>query len=434
MSVLHSTNYHGINHMAKTADSTAARILRAAEKGLELWCADSASLDDYLDFYLESPALRRSVSSLLFTYFRNKALIDHAIDSTAERGVKPRYRRLLSVVITQGWFQTGIQMESAVNIAVGYAAEKYGKSPAGFINALLRAVFQNGIETVRAKLSPAEKLNLSSAIYSRWSSRWSEDEITAIASQMRAQPLIAFRACGAFLPEELESVSAVPVKGLPWLERWHFYESARPGALFKTDWLEKGRIYIQDPATAFAPSLPEINGGERIADLCAAPGGKSLMLAERMGRRGELIAADKSERRQRLTADNFKRHGLDYKIVIASATEPPFEKNNFDIVLIDVPCSNTGVFRRRPDVLWRFSDQSLADIVKVQKAIFDAAAILVKPGGQLVYSTCSLELEENELQVASFVSSHQDFKLKTQHLIMPSVQNDGGFAALLARA
>ncbi|MFA6480154.1 MAG: RsmB/NOP family class I SAM-dependent RNA methyltransferase [Victivallaceae bacterium] len=419
--------------MAKTADSTAGRILRAAEKGLELCGADSASLDDYLDFYLEDPALRRSVSSVLFTYFRNKALIDRTIDSTAERGVKPRYRRLLSVVITQGWFQTGIQMESAVNIAVSYAAEKYGKSPSGFINALLRAVFQNGIEAVRAKLSPAERLNLPSGVYSRWSSRWSEDEITAIAEQMRTQPLITFRTCGAFSREELESVSAVPVEGLPWLERWHFYESAQPGVLFRTDWLEKGRIYIQDPATAFAPSLPEISGGERIVDLCAAPGGKSLLLAERLGGSGELIAADKSERRQLLTADNFKRHGLDCKIVTASATEPPFERSSFDIVLIDVPCSNTGVFRRRPDALWRFSGQSLADVVKVQRAIFDAASTLVKPGGQLVYSTCSLELEENELQVAAFAAGHQDFKLKTQQLIMPSGKNDGGFAALLAR-
>jgi 16S rRNA (cytosine967-C5)-methyltransferase len=420
--------------MAKAADSTAGRILRSAEKGLELWCADSASLDDYLDFYLEDPALRRSVSSLLFTYFRNKALIDHAIDCTAERSVKPRYRRLLSAVITQGWFQTGIKMESAVNIAVSYATEKYGKSPAGFINALLRAVFQNGIEAVRAKLSPAEKLNLSAAVYSRWRSRWSEAEIAAAALQMHTQPLIAFRTCGAFSREELESVSAVPIEGLPWLDQWHFYESAQPGALFRTDWLEKGRIYIQDPTTAFAPSLPEINGGERIVDLCAAPGGKSLMLAERLGGRGELIAADKSERRQRLTADNFKRHGINYKIVTASATESPFEQSSFDIVLIDVPCSNTGVFRRRPDALWRFSDQSLADVVKVQKAIFDSAATLVKPGGQLVYSTCSLELEENEQQVASFVAGHQDFKLKKQQLIMPSGKNDGGFAVLLARA
>ena len=419
--------------MAKTADSTAGRILRAAEKGLELCCAESASLDDYLDFYLEDPALRRSVSSLLFTYFRNKALIDRAIDSTAERSVKPRYRRLLSAVITQGWFQTGIQMESAVNIAVGYATEKYGKSPAGFINALLRAVFQNDMEPVKAKLSPAERLNLPSVIYSRWSSRWSESEIAEIASQMRSQPLISFRTRGVFSPEELESVSAVPVEGLPWLERWHFYESANTGALFRTDWLEKGRIYIQDPATAFAPSLPEINGGERIVDLCAAPGGKSLMLAERLGGRGELIAADKSERRKRLTADNFKRHGLDCKIVTASAAEPPFDKHSFDIVLIDVPCSNTGVFRRRPDALWRFSGQSLADVVKIQKAIFDAAATLVKPGGQLVYSTCSLEREEDESQVDSFISTHQDFKLKTRQLIMPSAKNDGGFAALLAQ-
>jgi len=371
---------------------------------------------------------------LLFSYFRNRAVIERAIDLAAARSVKPRYRRLLAMVITQGWFQTGIQMESAVNIAVSYASEKYGRSPAGFINALLRAVFQTGIDAVKAKLSPAEQLNLPEIIYSRWNSRWNKAEIGAIASQIQKQPLLTFRTCGEFSPEELESVGAVPVLELPWLpERWHFYESASPVTLFKTDWLEKGRIYIQDPATAFAPSLPEINGGERIADLCCAPGGKSLMLAERLNGSGELIAADKSERRQRLTADNFKRHGLDCKILIASAAEPPFEKNSVDIVLLDVPCSNTGVFRRRPDALWRFSGQSLADTVKVQRTILDASAPVVKSGGQLVYSTCSVEPEEDELQVSEFLLRHPDFKLKTQQLIMPGEKNDGGFAALLLR-
>lgn len=420
--------------MSKVATSTAMKILLASERGLELWMAASASLDDYLDFYLEDPSLRRPVSSLLFSYFRNRAVIERAIDLAAARSVKPRYRRLLAMVITQGWFQTGIQMESAVNIAVSYASEKYGRSPAGFINALLRAVFQTGIDAVKAKLSPAEQLNLPEVIYSRWSSRWNKTEIAGIASQIQKQPLLTFRTCGEFSPEELESVGAVPVLELPWLpERWHFYESASPLALFKTDWLEKGRIYIQDPATAFAPSLPEINGGERIADLCCAPGGKSLMLAERLNGSGELIAADKSERRQRLTADNFKRHGLNCKILIASAAEPPFEKNSVDIVLLDVPCSNTGVFRRRPDALWRFSAQSLADTVKVQRTILDASAPVVKSGGQLVYSTCSVEPEEDELQVAEFLLRHPDFKLKTQQLIMPGEKNDGGFAALLLR-
>ena len=420
--------------MEKTVTSTSMKILLAAEKGLDMWASASASLDDYLDFYLEDPALRRPVSSLLFSYFRNKAVIDRAIDLAAERSVKPRYRRLLSMVITQGWFQTGIQMESAVNIAVSHVSEKYGRSPAGFINALLRTVFQNGIDNVKTKLSPAEQLNLPAVIYARWSSRWNKDEISAIAAQMRKQPLLTFRTCGEFSPAELESVSALPVQDLPWLSaRWRFYESANPVLLFKTDWLEKGRIYIQDPATAFAPSLPEINGGERIADLCCAPGGKSLMLAERLNGSGELIAADKSERRQRLTADNFKRHGLSCKTIIASATEPPFEENSFDIVMLDVPCSNTGVFRRRPDALWRFSGQSLADTVKVQKTILDASAGIVKTGGQLVYSTCSIEAEEDELQISTFLLRHPDFKLKTQQLITPGEKNDGSFAALLVR-
>ena len=166
-------------------------------------------------------------------------------------------------------------------------------------------------------------------------------------------------------------------------------------------------------------------------DLCAAPGGKSLMLGERLAGEGRLVAADRSERRQRQTAENFRRRGLDYQVTVADPVELAGE---FDVVLADVPCSNTGVYRRRPDVLWRFRPEELEKITALQRRILGEAARLTAPGGQLVYSTCSIEPEENPLQVEAFLKEHPGFERLCERQLLPSAEMDGAYACLLRRS
>ena len=263
------------------------------------------------------------------------------------------------------------------------------------------------------------------ALFRRWSARFRPEELEMLTEAFLTPAGFTFRAERDFVPGELASA------GIPAYGGFRFYFSDDPGRVLGSEALRRGNIYIQDPAASLAPSLPDFSGVRRILDLCAAPGGKSLMLAEQMEAGATLVAADRSERRQRLTADNFRRRGLNFPVLTA---EPHEVEGVYDLVLADVPCSNTGVFRRRPDALWRFNSSELARILRLQEEILNAAARRVAPGGQLVYSTCSIELEENGLQVERFLSGHPEFRKVSSRQILPSVEADGAYACLLRRA
>ena len=131
--------------------------------------------------------------------------------------------------------------------------------------------------------------------------------------------------------------------------------------------------------------------------------------------------------------ENFSRLGVKAETVCADALAPDFEKESFDLVFIDAPCTNTGVMRRRPDAAWRFSLNRLEDTAKLQRKILNALAPLVRSGGILLYSTCSIEPEEDGLQVERFLQEHPEFVLEDSQLLLPDFMHDGAFAARLRK-
>ncbi|MFA7231065.1 MAG: transcription antitermination factor NusB, partial [Victivallaceae bacterium] len=294
-----------MKNSSNSKESVADSILSGAIKGLELWEDDGIGLDDYLDFYLKPADVRRTVSSILFEYFRNKALIDRVILNSVTRPPQARYHRILAVVLTQAFFQSGISPESAANVAVDHVKAKYGKSPAGFINAVLRTALRNDIKTLMSNSSAPEFL-FPASVFKRWKARFSDEVLIGLADGLRAPASLTFRLCKDIPEELLAEADAVALTDLPWLGNLRFYECSSPGKIFTQPWLNEGKIYIQDPSTALAPGMAELNGNEKILDMCAAPGGKSLILAERLGKDGKLVAADRSEQRQALTRENFK--------------------------------------------------------------------------------------------------------------------------------
>ena len=192
-------------------------------------------------------------------------------------------------------------------------------------------------------------------------------------------------------------------------------------------------FYIQDPSTLLAPALLQAQPGESVADLCAAPGGKAILLAEALRGQGALHCFDRAAAKlDRLRSNLAAFHNV--TVAEADAATAVLPAASMDAVLLDVPCTNTGVIRRRPDVRWSFSNAKLQELAALQKAILNAAAQAVKPGGRLVYSTCSLEPEENHLQVEAFLASHPEFNCRAQRLIVPTLAHDGAFAALLIKA
>ena len=195
-----------------------------------------------------------------------------------------------------------------------------------------------------------------------------------------------------------------------------------------------GWFYVQDPSTSVAPSLLNPRPGETVLDACAAPGGKTMQLAELMQGQGTLVAMDPSADRLKPLRENIARLKWNFISVVEGDLTKEKPSTRFNAILLDVPCTNTGVIRRRPDARWRFSPERLRAACDKQAAILDAAAACLESGGRIVYSTCSLELEENEGQVDRWLARHAEFKLAdSKKLFPPESGTDGAYAALLIR-
>ncbi|MCX6838195.1 MAG: methyltransferase domain-containing protein [Verrucomicrobia bacterium] len=202
--------------------------------------------------------------------------------------------------------------------------------------------------------------------------------------------------------------------------------------------LSVGKVYMQDPSTAIAPRLLAPQPGHRVLDACAAPGGKTALLAQLMENQGEIIACDVSPGRLRRLDGNLHRlHVANARIEEHDWSDPQipaFAKPGFDRILLDVPCSNTGVMRRRVDVRWRLQPDDITAQVQTQTQLLKNCLRVLKPGGILVYSTCSIEPAENEQLVASVLESTPGFEpVKLRHSFPPDDQMDGAFAAAIRR-
>lgn len=202
--------------------------------------------------------------------------------------------------------------------------------------------------------------------------------------------------------------------------------------------LSVGRVYMQDPSTAIAPRLLAPQQGQRVLDACAAPGGKTALLAQLMENTGEIIACDVAPGRLRRLEGNLHRlHVTNTQIEQhdwADPQIPDFAKAGFDRILLDVPCSNTGVMRRRVDVRWRLTPADITAQVETQTQLLKNCLRVLKPGGILVYSTCSIEPAENEQLVASVLEATSGYEpVKLRHSFPPDDQMDGAFAAAIRR-
>ena len=190
-----------------------------------------------------------------------------------------------------------------------------------------------------------------------------------------------------------------------------------------------GWFYIQDPSTLLAVSELGAQPGETVLDLCAAPGGKATFIAQQMNNEGKIIAHDSFADRLKLIRENCTRLGVTCAEVTATFN---FQLATFDRILVDAPCSNTGVMRRRVDLRWLIQPAEIERLRATQLALLNQAATVLKPGGVLVYSTCSLEPEENSEVVKEFLREHENFKLESERQLLPFADNvDGAYVARL---
>jgi len=382
--------------------SGGARVIAAVDSG-------RAVLDEELD--AADPRFRRSISHLVLTFYRRRKQVDALLKPLVARPPHPAVRALLQAAATQIFFQTGIAPESAVNVAVDEAKSRKADK---FVNAVLRQLCRE-----QPVFSDEPEKVLPGFFLER---RRHGAELPQLTRAFLAGADFTFR-----LERDwpLEGLNAEAITS----PSFRFFRG-NPGEVLASAPFRKHHIYVQDPAASLVFQEADLTGASRALDLCAAPGGKTLMLAELLPPGALLIAADRSRNRQRLTGENLEARGIEAEIITALPEEIT---GVYDVVLADVPCSNTGVFRRRPDALWHFTRSKLAKLAELQSQLLDQAARLTAPGGKLIYGTCSIEEEENSRQVEAFLARHEEFSLKSMRQLLPDLHIDGAFAAVLEK-
>jgi 16S rRNA (cytosine967-C5)-methyltransferase len=310
------------------------------------------------------------------------------------------------------------------------------------VNAVLRNV-QEEKEAILKNLARQDDIIRTShpeQLVHRWQKQYGESDTRRLCEWNNVPPETILRVettkvtPSNFMKElELAGIDAKP-HPFPCLET--FVTLPRGVPVPKVPGYDEGWFTVQDPATSASVELLDPEPGESVLDACAAPGGKTSMIAGMMEGEGELVAMDVHEDRLETLRDTVQRTGWDFiQIVKGDAAKGfPDSGKKFDAVLVDVPCMNTGVLRRRADARWRFTRDRIEMLRKTQWKILTEMSKCVKPGGRIVYSTCSLEPEENEELVGRWVREHNHFRLaKAKRLFPPKSGTDGAYAALLRR-
>jgi len=408
-------------------ESTANRTLQQTAAALAR-IANGTHLRQAVPEQQRSPMLH----NVLMTILRHQAAMDWAIARWSNGKVRPRLRHVLHWAFCQIVYLDGLPAPVAVNTCVDFVKRRYAHREANFVNALLRRLVSLGPEAFRRMIdqdAPAHvRLELGAALYRRWKRRFTELELTELARLLQQPaPLTLRLRPGAPEPNLACLRACSPV---PWAPDCSLWTCTAPATLFASAEFRRGDLYVQDPATLLAPALLAPRPGETVGALCAAPGGKALVLADALAGHGVLICMDRSPSRADMLRRNLARtkHCLS---CVGDAALPPFGPRAFDAVLLDVPCTNTGVIRRRPDVRQHFSNRALREMEQLQARILDGATTVVRPGGRIVYSTCSIEPEENAEQVKTFLARHPDFERTAQRHLLPEAGHDGAYAAVL---
>ncbi len=346
-----------------------------------------------------------------------------------------------------------VPAHAAVSTSVALAREAGGARAGGFVNAVLRRVAVSaGTPRVEAESAGAEsadpavrlaaKHSHPAWLVRRWVERFGPDAAEALLVRNNTRPELVLQPARAPLHalQERWAAGGIATRPAPF-GAGLLTDRSRPADL---PGFAEGDFVVQDPAQALVAWFADLPPEALVYDACAAPGGKAIALGR--AARG-VVAADVSRSRARRLVENVRRAGSGREhVIVADARRPPIQ--GAGAVLVDAPCLGTGTFARHPDARWRVTPEALAQLARQQEELLDAAADAVRPGGLLVYATCSLEPEENEIQVDRFLVRHPEFRREPAEdfpaallsprgdlMMLPHRHGtDGGFAARLRRA
>lgn len=335
--------------------------------------------------------------------------------------LEPWVRALLRLSYYQLVYLERVPDHAAVSEAVNLAKRRGHAGIAGMVNGTLRTVIRERAKlAVPDGLPPAEALALRQShpawLVARWIDRFGLDTAERICAANNTAPHTSVRVNALRFTREalLRELQQHGVDAAPSVLAPQGLVLRGGGSPANLPWFADGSLSIQDESSMLVAELLDPQPGERVLDCCAAPGGKTTHIAEKMRDEGVVWASDVHEHKQGLIADQAKRLGLEsIRTMTADARElaERFEPASFDRILLDAPCSGFGVIRRKPDLKWAKKPEDVTAINAIQRDILGRIHPLLKPGGVLVYSTCTIEREENEATVERFLQEHPEFAL-----------------------
>ena len=356
---------------------------------------------------------RAFVQDLVYTVIRRLRPLRHVLGTFVKVWPKGEMEALLYIGAAQILYMDEVPDFAAVNETVEAAKQCANPSVARVVNGVLRSLIRRReeVDCLIRSFPVEERESYPSALYRRWVARFGAANAEVLA-KWHNEPAETFLAYpdGRYVP------------------------LARGQRVSDVAGYDTGAFIVQNPATSLATGFFKKERPLQILDACAAPGGKTIALA---WAGHHVTACEVNPRRRARLVENLKRVKLEGAVEVVDSLDA-LKERLFDGVLVDAPCSNTGVLRRRPDARWNWSEEKLAALVALQAEILEKAAPLVKTGGTLVYSTCSNEPEENEVQVAHFLAQHTDFAQTEMKESLPFEETgkdgwDGAFAAALQR-
>ncbi len=372
-----------------------------------------------------SPQNRALVQALVLGTLRNLRWLGHLCDTLRNGRLESAARWLILLGLCQ-LYVLHKPDHAAVSETVSLAPPRFR----GLVNGVLRSAVARRaeFEDEVSRLPLGVRYSVPDWLVQRWCAEFGEQEAEKMLAWNVQTPPVYARINPLNPPEISDDWQAlVDIPG------WY----RLPAGGLPMEELKNGRIYVADPSTRHSVRLLAPQPGERVLDACAAPGGKSVaMLGATLGNI-ELLATDAEEHRLPQLRENLQRAGgrnIAVQLHDWSCPCPQQWQGRFDAVLLDVPCSNSGVLQRRVDARWRLQPTEFERLADLQLQIICCAAAAVRPGGRLVYSTCSIDRQEDRAVVDAFLSTHTDFRLEEDYLALPHrEQADGAYAALLVK-
>ncbi|MCG6914024.1 16S rRNA (cytosine(967)-C(5))-methyltransferase RsmB [bacterium BMS3Abin03] len=413
-------DHHSIQDLYEGVRGLAVKILNRVER-------TDAYLERLLDNEMKNAELSGPDKALLYEIVHGVVrwmgrldwILNGFYKGTFSKAI-PNLKNGLRVALYQIMFLDRVPDYSAVNEAVEFVKKLQGTKPAGLTNAVLRNIIRSK-DSIRYPDPEEDLIGYLSAYYShpswmvkRYVERFGRTETEELLFANNEKPYLTLRLNALRVqPEEfktlLESVNLrfSPGKYLP-----EFFKLQNLTNITAWEYFTRGYFNIQDESAGLACRLLGVADGMKVLDLCAAPGGKTAYIAALMHNTGKIVAIDRFESRLKLLRRNMQRLGMsNIQTVETDALE--YNENHFDRVLADVPCTGSGTLTKKPDIKWKKDLFTLREMNDIQYKLLCKAGELVKPGGVVVYSTCSIEPEENKDIVEKFLSNNPDFHLES---------------------